>query len=271
MPTDCLQEWTDAASRDTAAPFLQQLIALDPARDAAAAGAGASMDTDSSSRGRGSSSSRRHAAVAQQEEDTEGDELPGLQLSGNGGDGMFEAAVVQLVAAMEGSGAGFMAAMLDGSAALAAAAGLLRKPAAAAAAGDAAGEGVEQRHAVFTGVTWGMLRGVSSRGDANNSSQNMAKCCIFCVLQTAVKTAGHLYTGMPCCCCTCLCVPAVGAADSTQVLQVLCYIRMMLQQLPLRQYGAPLDAGASDASISFSSLWELLLLLVLKQEHTLVR
>jgi hypothetical protein len=59
---------------------------------------------------------------------------------------MFEAAVVQLVAAMQGSTEGFAAAMLDGIADLAAAAGLLRK-----LAGDMA-EATGQQHGVFTGL-----------------------------------------------------------------------------------------------------------------------
>jgi hypothetical protein len=70
----------------------------------------------------------------------------GLQLAGNGGDGMFEAAVVQLVAAMQGSTENFAAAMLDGIADLAAEAGLLRKP-----SGDMAAA-TGQQHGVFTGV-----------------------------------------------------------------------------------------------------------------------
>lgn len=62
--------------------------------------------------------------------------------------------------------------------------------------------------------------------------------------------------------------PAVGAADTSQQLQVLCYTRMLLQRLPLRQQ-APAVPGPG--SVSFESLWELLLLVALKQEHTLVR
>lgn len=61
---------------------------------------------------------------------------------------------------------------------------------------------------------------------------------------------------------------AVGVADASQVLQVLCYTRMLLQRLPIRHQG-PLGPGTG--SISFDSLWELLLLLALKQENTLVR
>jgi len=64
--------------------------------------------------------------------------------------------------------------------------------------------------------------------------------------------------------------PTVDVADSSQVLQVLCYVRNMLQQLPIRQQG-PQDTGAGGSSISFASLWELLLLLALKQDHALVR
>ena len=108
------------ASRDTAAPFLEQLIALDPTRDFDPA---TNMADDSNN-------------------DSDGgcDESSGLQLEGNGGDGMFESAVVQLVAAMQGTTAGFVSAMLDGIADLAAGAGLLRKPA------DGADE-----HVSFTG------------------------------------------------------------------------------------------------------------------------
>lgn len=109
------------ASRANAAPFLQQLVALDTTKEPDSA----HMDCDSSA--------------------DNDDDPPGLQLAGNGGDGMFEAAVVQLVAAMQGSTEGFAAAMLDGIADLAAAAGLLRKP-----AGDLA-ETSEQQHGVFTG------------------------------------------------------------------------------------------------------------------------
>lgn len=61
---------------------------------------------------------------------------------------------------------------------------------------------------------------------------------------------------------------AVDAADTRQVLQVLSYTCKMLQRLPLRQQG--LEA-ASTGSISFASLWELLLLLALKSEHAVVR
>ena len=107
-----MQEWTDVASRDSAAPFLQQLMLMDPLREAdsaaaAAAGGGRGVDADA-----------------------DADDSPSLQLAGNGGDGMFEAAVVQLVAALHGGSlAGFREAMLEGIAGLAAAAGLLRKPA----------------------------------------------------------------------------------------------------------------------------------------------
>lgn len=125
----CLQEWTDVASRDSAAPFLQQLISLDPTREPDQHG----PDT---------------TAAAEEEP-------VGLQLAGNGGDGLFEAAVVQLVLALHGSGAGFMAAMLDGIAALAAAAGLLRKPAAADSSDmrdDAEDQQQQlQQHVAFTG------------------------------------------------------------------------------------------------------------------------
>lgn len=76
--TGCLQEWTDVASRDSAAPFLQQLVALDPTREADAAQMGGLEDSAAGE-----------------------DEPAGLQLAGNGGDGMFEGAVVQLVAAMQ--------------------------------------------------------------------------------------------------------------------------------------------------------------------------
>jgi hypothetical protein len=60
----------------------------------------------------------------------------------------------------------------------------------------------------------------------------------------------------------------VGNADSSQVLQVLCHTRLLLQRLPVHHQG-PVDLGTG--SISFDSLWELLLLLSLKQENTLVR
>jgi hypothetical protein len=60
----------------------------------------------------------------------------------------------------------------------------------------------------------------------------------------------------------------VGVADTSQVLQVLCYTCMLLQRLPVHHQGH-VDSGTG--SISFDSLWELLLLLALKQEHTLVR
>jgi hypothetical protein len=66
----------------------------------------------------------------------------GLQLAGNGGAGLFEAGVVQLVASLHGSAAGFTGAMLEGLGGLAAAAGLLRKPVA-----DAGGD----QHGAFTG------------------------------------------------------------------------------------------------------------------------
>lgn len=78
----CVQEWTDVASRDSAAPFLQQLVALDPTREAdAAAHMGGGLEDSAAAGGE--------------------DEPAGLQLAGNGGDGMFEGAVVQLVAAMQ--------------------------------------------------------------------------------------------------------------------------------------------------------------------------
>lgn len=69
----------------------------------------------------------------------------------------------------------------------------------------------------------------------------------------------------------CLCVVGavtVDAADTRQVLQVLSYACKMLQRVPLRQQA--LEA-ASRGSISFDSLWELLLLLALKSEHPAVR
>jgi hypothetical protein len=60
----------------------------------------------------------------------------------------------------------------------------------------------------------------------------------------------------------------VDAADTRQLLQVLSYTVKMLQRVPLRQQG--LEA-AGTGSISFASLWELLLLLALKSEHAVVR
>jgi hypothetical protein len=47
---------------------------------------------------------------------------------------------------------------------------------------------------------------------------------------------------------------------------------MMLQHMPIRSHQGVLDeAGAGNGSISFGSLWELLLLLALKQDNVLVR
>ncbi|KAF6263324.1 nuclear condensing complex subunit [Scenedesmus sp. NREL 46B-D3] len=97
-------EWTDAASRSMAGPYLQQLIGLDPQSEAEQEDGAMSDDGEAA------------GATA------------GLQLAGNGGDGLFEAAVTQLVLAVQGAGAGFVVTMLDGIAPLAAAAGLLTKP-----------------------------------------------------------------------------------------------------------------------------------------------
>jgi hypothetical protein len=107
-----LQEWTDAASRSMAAPYLQQLIGLDPQSPA-------EQEDDAMSN------------------DEAADAAAGLQLAGNGGEGLFEAAVTQLVLAVQGAGAGFTLAMLDGIAPLAAAAGLLAKPGSEAGAAAA--------------------------------------------------------------------------------------------------------------------------------------
>jgi hypothetical protein len=89
-----------------AAPYLQQLIGLDPQSEV-------EQDADAMSDG---------------DDDEAADAAAGLQLAGNGGEGLFEAAVTQLVLAVQGAGAGFTVAMLDGIAPLAAAAGLLAKP-----------------------------------------------------------------------------------------------------------------------------------------------
>lgn len=90
-----------------AAPYLQQLIGLDPQSEAEQEDELMSDDDDDAA----------DAAAA-----------AGLQLAGNGGEGLFEAAVTQLVLAVQAAGAGFTVAMLDGVAPLAAAAGLLAKP-----------------------------------------------------------------------------------------------------------------------------------------------
>lgn len=103
-PPVCMQEWTDAASRDVAAPCLQQLLALTPCSEAQSVPAPAGAAEDSQ----------------------------GMQLAGAGGDGAFEAAVAALVMAVQGSPSSYTAAMLDGVASLAAAAGVLRKPGGAA-------------------------------------------------------------------------------------------------------------------------------------------
>uniref|UniRef100_A0A383VSX8 Nuclear condensin complex subunit 3 C-terminal domain-containing protein n=1 Tax=Tetradesmus obliquus TaxID=3088 RepID=A0A383VSX8_TETOB len=108
-------EWVDAASRSMAAPYLQQLIGLDPQAEAEQEDEPMSDDDEAAD-----------AAAA------------GLQLAGNGGEGLFEAAVTQLVLAVQGAGAGFTVAMLDGVAPLAAAAGLLAKPGGEAGAAAAA-------------------------------------------------------------------------------------------------------------------------------------
>ncbi|WIA22943.1 hypothetical protein OEZ85_001312 [Tetradesmus obliquus] len=110
-------EWVDAASRSMAAPYLQQLIGLDPQSEAEQEDELMSDDDDDAA----------DAAAA-----------AGLQLAGNGGEGLFEAAVTQLVLAVQGAGAGFTVAMLDGVAPLAAAAGLLAKPGGEAGAAAAA-------------------------------------------------------------------------------------------------------------------------------------
>lgn len=56
------------------------------------------------------------------------------------------------------------------------------------------------------------------------------------------------------------------------MLQLLCYARMMLQHMPIRSQQGVLDAaGAGSGSISFGSLWELLLLLALKHDNALIR
>lgn len=89
-----------------AAPVLRQLVSLDPTAIAE------QVDAD----------------LSDADSDGDGDLMPvpaGMQLAGNGGDGHFEAAVVQLVLAVQGAGAGFTVAMLDGIAQIAAGAGLL--------------------------------------------------------------------------------------------------------------------------------------------------
>lgn len=113
-PAAVVQDWTDAASRDMAMPYLQQLLCLNPLADVEQQGADMSDSDD---------------------EAAEAGAAAGLQLAGNSGDGMFEAAVVQLVLAVQGAGGGFMVAMLNGIASLAAAAGLLAKPGSDAGAG----------------------------------------------------------------------------------------------------------------------------------------
>lgn len=89
--------------------------------------------------------------------------------------------------------------------------------------------------------------------------------------------------------------PTVGVADSSQVLQVLTYIRLLLQHTPMNSRlqlaqqqqqqqavvmtgaGAAAGGGAgsisssSSSAVSLESLWELLLLLALKGEHAAVR
>lgn len=86
------------------------------------------------------------------------------------------------------------------------------------------------------------------------------------IIQNTSATA-HDWHLCVACCCPCR-VTVVDAADTRQVLQVLSYTVKMLQRVPLRQQG--LDA-AGTGSISFASLWELLLLLALKSEHAVVR
>jgi hypothetical protein len=108
-----LQEWTDAASRSMAGPYLQELIGLAPQSEA------------------------EQEDAAMSEDDDAADASAGLQLAGNGGEGLFEAAVTQLVLAVQGAGAEFTVAMLDGIAPLAAAAGLLAKPGSEAGAAAA--------------------------------------------------------------------------------------------------------------------------------------
>lgn len=169
-----MQEWADVASRDSAAPFLQQLVALDPNRESDST----HMDLDSSA---------------------EDDEAPGLQLAGNSGDGMFEAAVVQLVAAMQGSTDGFMAAMLDGIADLAAAAGLLRKPA------SDVDDGAGQQQWTFTGRFINPWR-VESHLCCPILAQLMLTGRVLQLIWLSKGTQQNLALIMhACCCCCCFC------------------------------------------------------------------
>eukprot|EP00879_Flechtneria_rotunda_P029638 GHRR01032070.1.p2 GENE.GHRR01032070.1~~GHRR01032070.1.p2 ORF type:complete len:200 (+),score=99.69 GHRR01032070.1:674-1273(+) len=174
-------EWSDAASRCMALPYLQQLIALSPATESKQLQAlQGHPDADDSS-------------------SVSSVDTAGLQLVGNGGDGQFEAAVVQLVLAVQGSDAEFISTMLDGIAALAAGAGLL----------------------------------------LNEGFQDGAATPSF----------------------------SVDAADASQVFQCLAYTRLMLQQL---HSGLPVH-HTTHGALTISSLWELLLLLALKQDHLAVR
>eukprot|EP00775_Hariotina_reticulata_P011494 gene11494-11637_t len=190
-------EWTDAASREVAGPYLQQLVSLNPSsqaeQDEGKGGdcAANSVHVETRPPSQGSGFFRR-------------DYAGGLQLVGNGGDGLYEGCLVQLVLQVQGgAGSGFTASLLEGLAPLAAAAGVLSKPQADGA-------------------------------------------MLF----------------------------SVGALEASCALQMLAYVQLMLQQLPncrpLQHYEAAAGYG-SCTIISFSALWELLLLLALKQDHAAVR
>jgi hypothetical protein len=70
------------------------------------------------------------------------------------------------------------------------------------------------------------------------------------------------------------CAAAVGGLETSCALQMLAYMQLMLQQLPncrpLQHYEAAAGEG-SCTMINFRALWELLLLLALKQDHAAVR
>jgi len=70
------------------------------------------------------------------------------------------------------------------------------------------------------------------------------------------------------------CAAAVGGLETSCALQMLAYMQLMLQQLPncrpLQHYEAAAGEG-SCTIINFRALWELLLLLALKQDHAAVR
>jgi hypothetical protein len=244
-PFHCtLQEWTDAASRSMAGPYLQQLIGLDPQSEA------------------------EQENMVMSDDDEAADSTAGLQLAGNGGEGLFEAAVTQLVLAVQGAGADFTVAMLDGVAPLAAAAGLLAKPGSDAGAAAVTGE-----HCVRSPPTATAPKQLPARlqyfsGNATRHPQHAMRkatclhiypsCCHVLNVECVYR---HTPNGSWCAAC-----PAVCVAEPSLVLQCLAYIKLLLQQLPS---GRPVpDEGAT---VSFDSLWETLLLLALKQEQPEIR